>query len=150
MIKTSRDSRLVIVRKTADETVNNSNVLQNDDELKLAVGIGEAWAVDLYLYFNSGATPDIKIDFTGPAGAVFRYTVAYKDTGDSNSITMVGSIGSALAFGGPTGSAVVHVSGIYIGAAAAGTLQLQWAQNTADASNTKMQKNSCIIAHRLN
>lgn len=51
----------VIARKTADEVVNNSATLQNDDHLLLALAANEVWEVEINLWYDSGTTPDLKV-----------------------------------------------------------------------------------------
>ena len=43
----------------------------------------------------------------------------------------------------------VVIRAIVINGANAGTLQFQWAQSTAHASNSKILTNSCLIANKL-
>ncbi len=137
--------RPLLVRKTADETVNNSNVLQNDDELLFAVGVNEIWEFTIYIIYNSGATPDFQHNLTGPAAS----TIYQHGTGltPAAAASIVVSASNWLGFG----SAVLGlvIKGIIVNGANAGNLQLQWAQNTADASDTKVLTNSCIVAFKL-
>lgn len=47
-----------LVRKTADQTVNNSTTLVNDNHLSLAVGANEVWAIFLCLRISqTSGTP---------------------------------------------------------------------------------------------
>ena len=59
-----------VVRKTADETVSNSTVLQNDDHLVLSVGASDVWDILMVLRINSSAVADFKWVFTVPASGV--------------------------------------------------------------------------------
>src|SRR5687768_10689987 len=61
---------LGFVRKSADEIVNNSNTLQDDDALLLAIGASQTMTFAIYVVYDSGATPDFKCTVTGPAGSV--------------------------------------------------------------------------------
>jgi len=143
---------VVMVRKTADETVNNSNALQNDDELTLTVGANEVWDIFLLLEITTGAAPDFAYAFTVPTGGVITGFVA----------GTIGALASALVAIAPLDLTTPHyidgtinnnwacLWGRYIGGANAGNLQLQWAQKTADASDTTLHANSYIIAHKLN
>jgi len=142
----------IFAYKAADETVNNSATLQNDDDLLLALAANEVWAFKLVVIYLSGTTPDIKWHWTGPSG--FTY--------DSS----VSSFSSALsvAFGNPdeSDSSPEHITGgrgatevgfVWEGvvrcSTTAGNFQLQWAQNTQDASDTKVLAGSYLIAWRL-
>lgn len=140
-----RDSRLTIIRKTADETVNNSAVLQNDDELLLPVGANQVWAFDLRIMFDGATAADIKYKFTIPAGGSGHWLRGDEISDANTSITTERNNSTAGA--GDTYFQIFHC--IYAGGANAGNVQFQWAQLTAGASDSKVRKDSCIIAWRL-
>lgn len=131
------------VYKSADETVNNSDVLQDDDHLLFAVGANEAWAFEMALYMNSGTTPDIKLQVNVPSGATGFYD---SPTGAPSAMTAFGSPQTQSTSGSDQQMFFV---GTVINGATPGNLQLQWAQNLATLSDTKVLKGSCIIAYRL-
>ena len=139
-----------IVRKTADETVNNSTTLQNDDELLFAVAANEVWEFELLALINSSAVADIKFQFTGPSGSsIYQFNV-----GENAATT---DFISAVEPGGPVsdvrgqGLAMINaiLRGIIVNGATAGNLQVQWAQNTAEVSDTKVLTNSILIGHKI-
>lgn len=128
--------------KTADETVNNTTTLQNDDTLLAAVPSAGTFAFDLTLFYTSSNTADIKFAFTIPAGATLRWgvcglaTTATASTGDGQWASATGSA-TAVAIGGANGTtAMASISGMLLMGGTAGILQLQWAQNTLEVSNT--------------
>ena len=135
------------IRKTADETVNNSDVLQDDDELLKAVGANEVWWIDmLLLAVSATTTPDINLGFTIPAGATLRSYVKFGFiTSSSVDATTSGSAFQVDASGG----SYYHTYLLYIGGANAGTIQLQWAQWVATAEDTKILANSFMLCHKL-
>ncbi len=158
------DARLLVAVKTGDETVNNSDVLQNDDHLSFAVAASGIYLVDLYLLTSSvSATPDFKWDWTVPAGATY-YWGNTADPSDSSDGTLGGwgqrniSSGSAAALSSGTlthgsGSNVpkgVHLIAIVIVGGTAGTAQFRWSQNSATSEDTKLLIGSCIIAVKVN
>ncbi len=57
------------VTKTANQTVNNSAVLQNDNELLFTIGANETWVFNIDFSAISQTTPDIKFAMTAPGGA---------------------------------------------------------------------------------
>lgn len=128
------------VNKTADETVNNSDTFQNDDELLLAIGANEVWAFELYLLSSSSAVADYKGKFVGPSGAT-----VYAQFASSNHLpadqTLVGV--------GRVGGVFQKWHGVIINGATAGNLQFQWAQDAAEASDTKVLAGSCLVATQL-
>ena len=146
-----------VVRKTADETVNNSATLQNDDHLLLTVGASDVWLVDMRLMLSAtSTTPDWKFAFTVPAGATFRWGAEDLTTIGGWVPVAVGTSAPALSTtgtvtAGSSGSVHgSHLTGIYVGGGTAGTLQFQWAQNTATVADSKVLTNSCLIATKLN
>lgn len=133
--------------KSADETVNNSSTLQNDDHLTFAIAANEIWAFTFMGMFLSGTTPDIKFTFSVPSGAIFRYW-------DAQNFMTVSNNGDGLdtqsvLSGNGTTVVMDDVLGMVTNGANAGSVTLQWAQNTANASDTKLLKGSYIIAHKL-
>ncbi len=137
------------VRKTADEIVNNSNVLQNDNELLFPVGVNECWEFVLQLIWDTSAVADIKYAFVVPAGGIIRGMYAWV-VGGSGGEPVDLALTPFTQNGSGVGTAYVsRCYGWYIGGANAGNVQLQWAQNTAEASNTKVLTNSLIVAHKL-
>ena len=136
-----------IVRKTSDQTVNNSNVYVDDSEMKMAVGANEIWLVEMYLKIQTTAVADFKCQLTCPVGGVVNArqsfpTYALQDyVGATTQITLTTAADLTNAGG--------MILCIYVGGANPGTLQLQWAQSVADAHDTKVLTNSVLVAHRI-
>lgn len=132
-----------IVRKAADETVNNSDTLQNDDELLFPVGANQVWAFELFIKWQSGATPDIKFKWSVPSGTTMNWHTDegnYDESTESTTrTTMPGRIVAAMN----------TITGIVVVGSTPGNVVLQWAQNTQDASDTKVLTNSVIVATKL-
>lgn len=142
---------LVVVRKPSDETVNNSATLQDDDDLKFAVGANEDWIFELFLAFQSSTVADIALGFTIPNGAAILWGLSRDlNFGDSGPIYSISTSGSGSVPIHGTGANVgVHLMGTVINEAAADDLQLRWAQNTAEATDTIIRANSWLKAHLL-
>jgi len=142
------------IRKTADETVNNSATLQNDDHLVYALAASEVVAFECRLTYNTGATPDIKFAFTVPASATLKWNTvgAWRDNGGTVvPQTDVAASGTAMAFGGfgAPDDTTVTLSGTVVNSTNAGNLQLQWAQDTANGSDTIVRANSWMRVTRF-
>lgn len=133
--------------KTADETVNNSAVLQNDDHLFFPIGANETWIFNVDFDGNSAATPDIKFAMTAPAGATCQYNF-YLPTGIQNSRVTTCGTASTVLNGNATEQSYIGYGTITNGATA-GTVTLQWAQFTANASNTIGRAGSILKAYRI-
>lgn len=136
-----------LIVKEANETVNNSNALQNDDELLFAVAANEVWQFEGVLFVSSNTTPDFKLTFTGPTGAVGGWgAIINTNSASATAQNAAGAVlGSAdnLTTSGTFIETIRFWGGIHNGANA-GNLTLQWAQNTANASNTIVYAGSYI------
>lgn len=140
--------RPVVGYKTVTETVNNSVVLQNDDHLFGAVVANAVYFVELDLVFNSGTTPGFKFTFTLPAGAAGNLLGFVHNTGNAI-FTFSGVPTLTFSLAGLGADAYLHMSGYITTAATPGTVQLQWAQFTANASNTTVLLGSKLLLTRV-
>jgi hypothetical protein len=140
----------IVARKTADETVNNSATLQNDDELFVPLLASAVYVYDLHLIYNSGTTPDLKLGWSVPSGttmlweccACYDTTGTLVSTGNFTASTVAG-------FGGTGSDAHAYLSGQIVTSTTAGNVQLQWAQNSATGSNTIMRAGSRFIVKQV-
>jgi len=152
-----KNKRPEVIWKAATETVNNSAVLQNDDDLLLTMAANEVWLVELMLLLESAsATPDFKFGWTYPVACTMYW--GYSGGEPAGARPTWSGIGAvlvlriqtdemiALAVAGVIG---LRITAIVTNGANAGTLQLQWAQNGATAENSSILINSCLIAHLL-
>lgn len=141
-----------IVRKTADEIVNNSAALQNDDHLVLAAEANSVWLVDfIILVLTPSATPDVKLAITVPAGASVFYSITRHNPFGGAVSDQVGNVsGEAIQVSLIAGETnFIRIPTIAVVGATAGNIQLQWAQFGATAEDTTVKANSCLIAHKL-
>jgi len=146
-----------IVRKTANQTVNNSAVLQNDNHLLFAIAANEVWLVDVYLLITSvSQDSDFKAGWSYPVGCTIKW--GSEMNGTANYWTPVGTAAipnairtEALTFTGGSGASTYasHYIAIVINGANAGNINFQWAQNTATVEDTIVLLNSCLIANKL-
>lgn len=135
-----------LVRKTTDETVNNSATFQNDDHLALTVVANATYIFRHQWVYNSGATPDIKSQFTVPSGTTMAYwTQASISTHAASGLTQA----STVIYDGDGSDVSVLTVGYITVSSTAGTVQWQWAQNTANASNTIVRQGSLLELVRI-
>ena len=135
-----------VVLKTAAETVNNNNSTQADDALLVALGANETWMLRYFIKYNSNTTADFRYNISVPSGATYDSLLQ----GDNNlgplfyyrtsSDELVAGKGADWAF---IFNAVVKTS------STPGNVVFNWAQYTANASDTKVLIGSNIVAHRL-
>ena len=133
------------VYKSADETVNNSAVLQNDDHLSLSVLANEVWEFRAFVLVNGGTTPDIDFKWSVPAGT----TMLWGTQNSSDSLLTTKNESSTVFLGTSGSNQHVVWTGVIFVSSTAGNVTLQWAQDVATASDTKVLKGSYIIARKL-
>lgn len=137
----NRDPRLLVVRKTADETISNDTVLQDDGQLKFTVPANSVYYFIQLVKFISTAVADIKMNWSLPAAA----SIEYQTQASGTTYTTAGN----LVLSGTGGNIVRTLNGIVIIGATAGEVQYRWAQQTAEVSDTKVLKDSCLLAFRI-
>jgi len=138
--------RRIFVPKTTEQVVFNSTAFEDDNELFIAVAAWDLVLMDIGLLISSDPAADFKFIFTAPAGAThFVANQAY---------TLPVSASNLLEFN------IIPTSGvgdyqwlifraIYRGAAAAGTLQLRFAQGTAAVENVYLRAGSFFFYERV-
>ena len=131
--------------KTADETVNNSTVMQNDDALVIAVEANARYGMMIILRCTFLAASDFKFQFTLPAGAsIPGHSSSAPQTNTELDLTtaQVQTVTS-------TSQAFVRYHAIITTSSTAGDVQLQWAQNTAAVEDTVVKASSYLLIWRL-
>lgn len=156
-VGSSGDSRLIVIVKAANEIVNDSVTLQNDDDFAFSVAANKTYLVDLYLRLNGGIAADFKFAWTLPAGASVNWAAeaeggggglgfywAPKDTAQGSQQALnTGTISVNGSANTPQG---MHLTAIIIVGGTAGTAQLQWAQNTQTVADSIVLANSMLRA----
>lgn len=157
----SLTSRALFANKfrTTDATaVNNSTVLVNDPVLFATLPTAGRFQFDLTLFYDSSTTADFKVAFTIPAAAVTRWggvgpsTAVAAGVGTGQFSVAIGS-GTAITYGGSgvgTGNTVaVMVRGNVLMGGTAGNLQLQYAQQAADPTDSIVRAHSRLQVWRV-
>lgn len=147
---------------TSTETANNNNTLHDDGQLFLSgLTINATYVVDFLFIYTTASTgnPDIKFGFTVPAGASFSCVPNGLDpTSDVASGASTAAYHRSDVFTSSSKSLATIPSAVVTGATprlvllmggTSGTLQLQWAQSTAQPENTVRQTNSFLWARRV-
>jgi len=135
--------------KTADESVNSGTTgttLQDDDHLFLSVAANTRYLVECFFAWTSPVAADFKFTFTTPVGVAGMWTALNPTLASAVSAPYTGSLswGSTGTFEGFNLDMFARVNGILVVGGTAGTLRLQWAQNTANASNTTVRQYSWL------
>ena len=125
--------------KSADQTVNNSTTLVNAADMSFSVGANEVWVFMLIVMSNSSSVADIKFDLSVPTAATKRWST----TGNQNLLT------GSFKINGSGVDRKGTIEGVVLVGANAGTVQLQFAQDVAEVSDTKLLKDSFLVAWRI-
>lgn len=135
--------------KSSTQTVNNSTALVNATGLSFSAAANAAYLGDLCLYYNSGATPDIKFGLTVPSGTTGTWGgLGYDFTPVLLAFGPI-DIATALGFGGLSADRAAFIRVALTTSSTAGTVQVQFAQSTMNASNTNLLAGSWIKFHRI-
>jgi len=131
------------ITKTSNETVNNSNTVQNDDELTFAVGANSIWSIKFVLKVTSSAVADFRMKFTIPVAATC--SMWFEPSG------IVSDYDATTEYSPGTDGTTQFMHGylFYEGGANAGNIQLQWAQGTAEVSDTTVYIGSFMIGDQI-
>lgn len=137
---------VVTAVKTADETVNNSTTLQDDDHLAVSLEASSTYAVDAFLDIDASATAvgvTFKAGLSVPSGATVSWGILANSNsaGNGESLDEVGGAGGQRSHGG--------LRGYVITSDTAGDLQLQWAQEVAEASDLTLKSGSWLRVEKI-
>lgn len=127
-----------VVVKSGDEARTSNTTLTDDTELSFVIGANETWVAYLTLYFTGGAG-NAKITVTVPSGA----TGNYQDTQWNFTVQDFGVV-DAITFSG--GVAIVFVEIAVVNSSTAGTVHLQWAQNSSNITSSILKAFSSLVA----
>lgn len=140
-----------IIWKTADETVNNSATLQDDDHLTVSLLASSTYWFQFELFYSTAAAADFQFvpAYTGTTTNNFHLTTFSVPAGTTSTREEVHTSFAGYSATATTGThGYVKVEGIYQ-TNATGTLKMQWAQNTADVSDTKVLKGSRLLITKM-
>jgi hypothetical protein len=149
------------ITKLTDQSITNSNTLQNDNTLAAPLDASSIYEFELRAILLAPAiATDWRIAFTYPAGA----TAFWSPPGNSTGVPLWGNDGTTLnapalrteASGTVTiasGANVIHglhIYGVVTTGGSSGTLQWQWAQDTPNASSSTVKAGSNLKYRKLN
>jgi len=144
----------LIERLSADTTpVNNSTVLVTISGLVIPVEINTGYIFELYTPYSSNATADIKIAWALPTGSVADFGIDYWDTtsptpakqfGQSSTIPTTGQ-----QCGGFAADLYCRFFGSFLTGSTAGSFTPQFAQVTANVSNTVIRRGAYLRLEKI-
>ena len=148
-----------IVRKTADESVDNSLTMQNDDHFSFAIGASEVWMVELCLIVSGTDTGGLDITWSLPTGGQYASRHIGAEGLQTDSGVVVGGSSSALLASGAevrvvADAATVDIVSVImkfliVNSTTGGTAQFQWAQASNVVGPTTIHSESYMIGHQL-
>ena len=137
-----------VARSTSQLTVNASETLANVVGLAFAIPASQVWGFEIFAKALIGATPDIKVAFTAPAGAAITGLATRLDAAGLANVLVTDYL-TAVALTTAAAGVGLRLSGVVVNSTAAGTVQLQAAQNTSTAEDTIIYTNSSLRAWRI-
>lgn len=146
-------SRPVFAWKTGSTSIASSTTEQPDPELWLPVEPFATYLVEAGFAFTGGTTGDIKIRFAVPAAAQGRrHTIgpALSTTGASgNARIAVYGWTTSVAYGTGTTTVCAMEEGEISTESTGGILQVEWAQQVANATATVLETASYLRVQRV-
>lgn len=146
-------SNIGFIKKYANEIVNNSTSLQNDDDFLIRLDANSIYEVEAKLHVTGNASADFKCDWVVGGGtsqlttrACIGPATTTADSADNDNIrTTNHNLTTSVSYGtdGSAGSAIIEKFLVQTNLNS-GTLQFRWAQNTANASDTTLSASSYI------
>jgi hypothetical protein len=137
------------VYQTADQTRNNSTSLLSSTDLVLSMAINSSYILEACIIYDSNSTADFKYSFSLPTGATIRQTPWGSDIGDTSIHTMIlhdAYDTAGFSAGGVAAGTMMSIkpTGRIVMSTTAGNLVVQFAQNVANASDTKLKRDSWL------
>ena len=131
--------------KSVDEPLTSSTTLQADNELTFTLSPNKKYVINGGIFATAAtAQPDIKIAFTVGTGTTMD--IAYFAQGGSNRTAELletsGSESDRIAIPTGNGIAIIQTFGSVVTGTSTGTLALQWAQFSSNATATKVKQGS--------
>lgn len=142
-----------MICKQVVETVNNSIVFQDDDQLRVVLGAAEWWIFDIIAFFSTVAAADIKFRLHGTQAITLMgaHQALHGASGVFRAGEYVNALDDAINydFGADVVGGYYHFFGAILNGAAINTLTLQWAQRVANAGDTSVLQGSYSLARRF-
>lgn len=147
------------VALASDQTWNTDAETDPVTDLDFDVEASATYVFEFVLIASSADNADIKIELTGPASptAIWYQFIGPTQTGtgggalnQQQNADVASAFTTELAAGGAnSGNRMYLVKGVLVNGANAGTVVLEAAQNTSQASNTVIRAGSYLVAKRV-
>lgn len=147
------------VEKSADQSIASSTANTNDNALLVPVAANAKYIVSGMLLYSAHSSADIKIGWSGPSDATFDWIIHAQTTATggvaSNGVVVDRQVigNSAFPLGGfgaeNTTYMTAPLTGRLVTSSTAGTLQLNWAQQTSNGTASIMRAGSWLMLNRV-
>lgn len=148
------------IRRTADSAARNNNTLADDDALLWAAAADGTYSFEAFLLVSSAnTTMNLKVGWTVPAATTMSWGASAPLATEiggfgsrsiaASSPIVINTAASTPNFRTNTGTVGVGLAGLVVVSSTPGNVVLQWAQNTTDAGDLKLLKNSFLRVTRL-
>jgi len=140
-------------RKSADESLNTSTTLQNDDDLVFPIAASEEWVADVNLDVGAAlSTTGFKVAITVPSGATMSLCAVASAFPGANTFKRTATSGTALDYTAATAvdtNSSVRLFLRVLNSTTAGNVQVQWAQSTSSGTNVTVRAGSFLVAEKV-
>lgn len=141
------------VIKAADQSLTSNTTLQNDNALTLPVVAGATYKFWCSLDYEGGTqgSSDIKWTWSLPASATLRYYAPRTTTAGAAAAggEFTGAQTIAAGTGGTGNLFGTTMTGTLVVSSTAGSITLQWAQNTSNGTATIVHAQSDLTLWRI-
>ncbi|WP_051766108.1 hypothetical protein [Streptomyces sp. NRRL F-5135] len=145
----------VFARKTANTTRASTATTSADPHLVLPVAASATYEISGMLVYNStGLTGDLKLGITGPSGATGwwgTYAPSISATAEPSTLRpLAQDLATERTYGAGWSSAngAMLLHGLVVTSATAGSVSVNWSQNTSDAVGLTLYANSYLTLTR--
>lgn len=142
---TAAPEPLMPVYKSADTPITSQATLADDPHLVATLAASATYLLRVDGTYNAAATPDLKINFSSPAGTTGNLSGL-----DATAAFTNVSLGTDLNFTASGGTTVrLLIFGVITTAGTAGTFKLRLAQVTSNASASTLHRNTRMDLVRI-
>jgi hypothetical protein len=139
--------------KSTETARRSTTTLTADADLKFEMEANVQYQFRAKVYFDSGSTPDFKWRHNGPSSPTLvrinRRSWPCGASAWSEAVDTAYSSSDIVLDGSASTGGVIEFEGTITNGSTDGAFEFQWAQNTSDASDTKVLAGSYIEYRRM-
>lgn len=149
------DAAVQTAYQTADQTKNNNTTYLSSPDLVLPMLASAVYAFEALILYDTNSTADFKHKALLPSGAVVDRVATWTNTNAGTAVDSVVAHDALTSWDFNSGGVAVGTvmsarpCGIITMSTTAGNLVIQFAQNTANGSNTLLKRGSWVSLRRV-